>query len=76
MIGYWINCVLLTIEVFVAWIYVSKYYGQLKRPTKLVISTMLCNDITLSTVAAAALYLVCYLAALSPLHIITRAPRG
>lgn len=59
LIGSWVNCVLLTTEVLIAWIYISKYYGQLRRPTKLAIFATLCNDIALSIVVLITVYMVC-----------------
>jgi len=58
LIGSWLNCVLLAIELFVASAYLSKYYSQIRRPTKWAILGMLCNDTIQSLVVCATVYLV------------------
>jgi len=61
LIGSWLNCVLLVTEALAVCAYMSKYYEQLRRPTKWVVFGMLGNDIIQSVIVCITAYLVCYL---------------
>lgn len=58
MIGSWINCILLSIEILVSCFYWARYNRSINTPTKILICGMLCNDITQSIIVCAGAYMV------------------